>query len=1006
MKASNGFCTWRPLVGAAVVGALAIAVSVQGSPRVGGERDKASGKSQASRVVTGPSAHINSAIAQGPGASLAFQPVAGPGGLGANTISGAKLTVNTAPARGFFEFQLSGFPTQPTADGTDGMATWQATIDGNVGFKGANATCGAGGSLTNGGDLAPAMQACATNADCQNAFRGSLCAGASACTAGFCDAAFQDYCDAQWIMSGSTGIYACAFPPGNYSSWGCGTTPLSGQPIDFSPSYGGTIIIDVPATAKGLYTINFEMGATFMQDSAPTPNPIPIVNITPGQVEVPCGRCCHPVPGGEPTCEEIVSKGTCTGSGGVFGEGQVCPASGGPECPSCTNNTECADGDACTQDICTTGVCSNPPILAWAPGTCCQGGVITTPGGCDQCETAQCSGPGGTGTAECAPRTGEACDDGSACTFNDTCGGGAGTCDGTAVVEQACTCDPGTEDCGLDSECLLGGAQFPCADGFCFCTETPDLTVEIDPGGKSLTPYTPIFDPNCFESGDEGDKITGRVVVGAFGGDITGGQFQLTWDATCVEFVSVAAGEGFDVVYGPVQSAGQLFMAVGVPFQAGVSSVPGGGAVLAVFSFIKIGECNSCNICIDGTNPQNVYLADAAGQRISVAPGCSKDIKANNTVTLTVPGNINTNSDCNVPTAVETWDAPSATDSCGTSQVICRGEHESGTPYDAATVNGGGEFPLGASSFCCYAVSDYCGKIVGCPPDTNCADNDGNGKSDGCWTVRVNDEVSMDITIGLSPGAQSNPGETLTRCIKFTLFADCASEPVSWSEDVTFGGLFEFVGKSTGKIKIPGGDNWGCITAQDQLHTLRSCYTFDGSDCVDGQLHSSFYGDPRLGGNWLIGGNLDGWKKDDPTANPSLDVIDILDYGTFVSQYLTDYCLDPLYTACPNTPCGTAGPNADINGDGVVDLDDYGFVSMNFLVSSKQCCCGPQTAGVTAITEISVAQLRALGMGDLVVADLNGDGLLNLADMAAFDQGVRPTKSTPTKGGSRSSGSR
>jgi hypothetical protein len=606
----------------------------------------------------------------------------------------------------------------------------------------------------------------------------------------------------------------------------------------------------------------------------------------------------------------------------------------------------------------------------------------------------------------CNPRTGQPCDDGSACTYGDTCAGGAGTCDGTSVVEQACTCVG--DECAADTECLLGGAQFPCSDGFCFCTETPDLTVEIDPGGKSLTPNTPIFDPNCFESGDDGDKITGRVVVGPFGGDITGGQFQLTWDPTCVEFVSVAAGPDFDIVYGPVATAGQIFMAVGVPFASGVSSVPGGGAVLASFSFIKIGECNSCEICIDGTNPQNVYLADAAGQRVSVAPGCSKTIKANNTVVLTVPHNINTNADCNRPSAIETWDAPSATDSCGTSQVFCRGEHESGVPLDRATAEGGGEFPLGASSFCCYAVSDYCGKIVGCPPDTNCLDGpDAGSKSDGCWTVRVSDEVSLDITIGLSAGSQSNPGDTLTRCIKFTLYPQsCLAEPEVFSDNVTFGGLYEFVGKSTGKIKIPGGALWSCITAQDQLHTLRSCYTLHGSDCVDGQLNASFFGDPRLGGNWLIGGNLDGWKKDDPTANPSLDVIDILDYGTFVSQYLTDYCADPLYTACPNTPCGTPGPNADINGDGIVDLDDYAFVSMNFLVSSKQCCCGPQTASVNAITEISVAELRALGLGNLVVADLNGDGLLNMADMAAFDQGVRPTKSTPTKGGTRSSGSR
>jgi hypothetical protein len=546
---------------------------------------------------------------------------------------------------------------------------------------------------------------------------------------------------------------------------------------------------------------------------------------------------------------------------------------------------------------------------------------------------------------------------------------------------------------------LLSGAQFPCVDGFCFCTETPDLLVEIDPSGKD--------DDNCYDSGNPGAKITGSVVVGSFGGSITGAQFQLVYDASCVVLNGIDAGGDFDVVFGPVTSAGTVFLAVGVPFGAG--SVPGGGAVLADFSFTKVGDCNSCDICLNGTNPQGSYLADAEGQRVSVAAGCSKTIKANNVVELTVPDTITTNVDCDRPTAVENWPAPSVTDTCGTSQLSCRGEHESGLLYSQAKVNGGGEFPVGASSFCCYAVSDYCGKIVGCPPDTDCALGTDLNKSGvghtplGCWTVQVNDETSLDVTIQLSPTSQSKPGDSLTRGIKFMLYSNCIQEPQSFCNDVTFGGLFAFVGKFQGKVKLGGSGQWDCITAQDQLHTLRSCHTFVDADCFNGQLHAVFAGDPAgtLGpsGNWLIGGNLDSWKKGDPNANPSLDVIDILDYGTFVSQYLETY-------ASTDTLCGTQGPNADINGDGIVDLDDYAFVSMNFLTSSKNCCCGPQTASVNVITEISVAQLRAEGLGDLAVADLNGDGLLNMADMAAFDQGVRPSKTVPTKGGTRSSGSR
>jgi hypothetical protein len=543
--------------------------------------------------------------------------------------------------------------------------------------------------------------------------------------------------------------------------------------------------------------------------------------------------------------------------------------------------------------------------------------------------------------------------------------------------------------CADSAECAaVTGVGYPCIDGFCNCTLTPDLDIEIVDLGEE----------NCF---DEGEKVTACVHVAASSSPVNGGQFLISWDNTCLDYLATIETAPYtNTVYGPVvnENAGTIFVAVGVEFGAG--NGPNGNADLVCFSFAKIGECNSCKICPLNNNPQNTYLTDHEGQRITVQANCSKDIYAEAELTLTTPGNIKTNVDCgDNPTAEETWPAPSATDSCGNAQVFCRGEHESGLIYDQGTVNGGGEFPIGASSFCCYAVSDGpCGSTVGCPPDTNCADADANGKPDGCWTVTVNDETSLDITVGLSPTSQSKPGDNLTRCIKFTLYSNCVQEPLIFSDDVTFGGLFEFTGKSTGKIKIPGSGQWMCITAQDQLHTLRSCYTFDGDDCAGGQLSARFSGDPRLGGNWLIGGNLDGWKKDDPNAAPSLDVIDILDFGTFASQYPGSY-------GFTNTPCGTPGPNADINGDGIVDLEDYAFVSGNFLVSAKQCCCGPQAASVNAITEISVAQLRAEGLADLIVADLNGDGLLNLADMAAFDQGIRPNHKVPGKG-SRSTGSR
>jgi hypothetical protein len=645
-------------------------------------------------------------------------------------------------------------------------------------------------------------------------------------------------------------------------------------------------------------------------------------------------------------------------------------------CCACLTNADCNDSDACTNDVCNNCVCSNVPVASWDQATeCCDAatGAQVTIASPDQCLAAACSLPGNRGTLLLTDKTGQPCDDSNPCTTADTCLDGAGSCTGTDINTIACT---------TPADCPNG---LPCEGGFCKCTLTPDLTIVVDVGGKG-------FDPTCY---NDNEKITGVVHVAAATSPINGGEFALTYDPTCLEFVSIGGLAPYtDTVYGPVvdEAAGTIFIAVGVGF--GVGNGPPGNVDMLGFSFNKIGTCNVCNICFTNVNPRHTYLTDDKGQRITVTPHCSGDIRANNDVELNVPGNIITNVDCDRPTAIETWDPPTATDSCGTSTVTCSGYHfETGVTYGENQVLHGGTFPVGNSTFCCQAVSDYCGKVVGCVAGTP-------GCTDGCWTVKVNDETSLDITVGLSPTSQSKPGDNLIRCIKFTLFSNCIEAPLVFSDDVTFGGMFNFVGKYTGKIKIPGSGQWDCITAQDQLHTLRSCYTFGPGDCVNGQLNASFSGDPKLGGNWLIGGNLDGWKKDVPNSQPSLDVIDILDYGTFVSQYLISY-------GFTNTPCGTPGPNADINGDGVVDLDDYAFVSMNFLTSSKQCCCGPQTAtAVNPVTEISVAQLRAMGLGDLAVADLNGDGLLNLADMAAFDQGVRPTKTTPTKGGTRPSGTR
>jgi hypothetical protein len=564
-----------------------------------------------------------------------------------------------------------------------------------------------------------------------------------------------------------------------------------------------------------------------------------------------------------------------------------------------------------------------------------------------------------------------------------------------------------------DADCPLDplGVPYACIDGTCFCTLTPKVTFVLDSDSPKtcvggFTPGAPcakdadcpgggicdLFPANCF---NENEKINAIVHVGSAGAPINGGQFLITYDPSCVEYNSIACLDPYVVtVYGPIvdEAAGTIFIACGVDPFAGIDGPLGNTNMLAL-SVTMIGECNNCELCFGNdlppgdpgsTNPLNTYLVNDGGYKVGIEGQC-KEIAEFGELVLTIPDNMVVNSDCDKPAAIVTWADPSASFSCGDVNLVCRGAHESGYPYGQDVVYGGGLLPQGASSFCCYAwAKDKCDQAFGCPGAVN--DCPGSPKPDGCWTVEVTDQTTMDIHVQLEPPLAN---DELTRCIEFCLYGNCAEAPYCFQEDVLFGGLFNFIGKAQGDLKIPKG-KWGCITAQDQLHSLRSC---DIPDCIDGQLVARFKGDPTYGGNWLIMGNLDAWKKANPLEDPSLDVIDILDFGKFVSQF--GICYPPR----PALDCHL-GPNADINGDGCVTIADYLFVLRNFLVSSKDCCCGPSAADLPpALAEVTVEELRQTGQGDLAVADLNGDGVLNATDMEAFTQGVRPMKSNDRRGG-------
>jgi hypothetical protein len=392
--------------------------------------------------------------------------------------------------------------------------------------------------------------------------------------------------------------------------------------------------------------------------------------------------------------------------------------------------------------------------------------------------------------------------------------------------------------------------------------------------------------------------------------------------------------------------------------------------VLATISFTKLNNgCGPCGLCFGDDKLLDTILVDDEGQTVQdIEPLCSKDILTNEVLTLEGPPDGNTNTDCgNNPTADFSWDAATASSTCGIPDLKCHGTHfESGKNIDAECSGTGGTFPQGRSDCCCTATSDRCGKV-----------------EDHCWSITVSDEQSFDLEVQLSPIIAGD----VVRCISFELYSDCVTPPTAWKQEMLFGGIWDFVGHASPKKKLTKGP-WVAMSAMDQNHTIRAC-----ADVVDKghQCSATFKGDPFFGGNWLIGGNLDAWKAKLGNEKASFDKINILDFGMFVSQFGS--------VVNPNTDCGTIAVHADINGDGVVDADDFSFIFNNFLAHAKDCVCPSGVSGgsdeiVPTDTEVSVAQLRQWGMPELAAADLNGDGLVNMDDMNAFLAGETPTTKT------------
>jgi len=282
------------------------------------------------------------------------------------------------------------------------------------------------------------------------------------------------------------------------------------------------------------------------------------------------------------------------------------------------------------------------------------------------------------------------------------------------------------------------------------------------------------------------------------------------------------------------------------------------------------------------------------------------------------------------------------------------------------------------------------------------------GNTSMCDQTVTVEGVSITVAVELSPSIAPLP---LNRCITFEVY-DCVSNTTqSHSQVLTFvsdeysPGFFRALANATICVPSSVPSTYNCVTARDELHTLRSRVTIgDGLTQNSGTTFTADFTGNRTGepivaippptpgsGHRLVGGNL----NDDI-------FIDILDFGTWAGLYDFNF---PTGYGTGNTTCSTAFPHADISGDGLVGIGDFSFIAINFLMVSENNCCSmsPLMAGgegdedlpiphsLVPVTSITVQELIARGLGHLAVGDVNRDGVLDQQDMAAVFGGQTPT---------------
>jgi len=288
-----------------------------------------------------------------------------------------------------------------------------------------------------------------------------------------------------------------------------------------------------------------------------------------------------------------------------------------------------------------------------------------------------------------------------------------------------------------------------------------------------------------------------------------------------------------------------------------------------------------------------------------------------------------------------TWEPPAAEDNC-TDATALVWSHTGPLP--------GAYLPVGDHEVS-YSVKDACGNESACS-----------------FVVHVRPFNGLTIRVEL----EGVTAETLTRCVTVRFGADGCDATTEWEGEVEFEGRYAVIDVPE---LLAHDVDWNCASAEDSLHTLTRTVVLTRDD--------SGYVANFTGANVLLQGDLID-EYDGPGG-----WVDILDFGVYVNQW--------GWSGDADTTCSTTFPHPDMDGDGVVDVVEFGLITTHFWAHGDPPCCGSRTLGGQRgpRDSITLAELAALGLSELAVADLNGDGVVDTADIEAFMSGATPKPKKP-----------